>query len=52
MQAEIRNRDQIDSNRAISPLRPADDAHIVDTDQMDAAETLVYILELVRSYDG
>ena len=70
VQAEIRNRDQIDSNRAISPRdrlfyagglrmstpttppRPADDAHIVDTDQMDAAETLVYILELVRSYDG
>ena len=52
VQAEIRNRDQIDSSRAVAPLRPADDALIVDTDQMDAAQTLAYILELVHNYDG
>jgi len=52
VQAEIHNRDQIDSNRAVAPLRPADDALIVDTDQMDAAETLEYILELVYNYAG
>ncbi|MBN2499900.1 MAG: (d)CMP kinase [Anaerolineales bacterium] len=52
VQAEIRNRDQIDSNRTVSPLRPADDARIVDTDSMDATETLTYILGLVRNHDG
>jgi cytidylate kinase len=52
VQAEIRNRDQIDSNRAVAPLRPADDALIIDTDKMDAAETLAYILGLVRNFAG
>lgn len=33
--ADIRRRDERDINRAAAPLRPADDAHLLDTSQMD-----------------
>ncbi len=41
----IRQRDQIDSTRAVAPLRPAADAVTLDTDQMDIQQ----VLEAVRS---
>jgi cytidylate kinase len=31
LEAEIEGRDALDTNRAVSPLRPATDAHIIDT---------------------
>ena len=34
--AEIKERDERDSTRAISPLKPADDARLIDTSAMDA----------------
>ncbi|MEN8171295.1 MAG: (d)CMP kinase [Chloroflexota bacterium] len=37
-------RDQIDSTRVVAPLRPADDAVLVDSDQMDVEEVLAYIM--------
>ncbi len=43
--ATIRQRDQIDSTRVVAPLRPAADAVILDTDQMDVQQ----VLEAVRS---
>ena len=33
--ADIRRRDERDINRAAAPLRPAEDAHLLDTSQMD-----------------
>lgn len=45
--AEVRQRDERDMNRAESPLRPADDAHLLDTSEMsieaafDAAKSLI-----------
>lgn len=33
--ADIERRDERDSGRADSPLRPADDAHLLDTSEMD-----------------
>jgi cytidylate kinase len=33
--ADIRRRDERDTQRAIAPLRPADDAHILDTSDLD-----------------
>jgi cytidylate kinase len=45
--ADIQQRDDRDMNRADSPLRPAEDAHLLDTSEMDietaflAAKTLV-----------
>ncbi len=30
--ASIRKRDEVDSSRAVAPLKPADDAHVIDSD--------------------
>lgn len=43
---EINHRDEYDSNRQISPLKQADDAHLVDTTGMNAGEVAMSILEL------
>jgi cytidylate kinase len=38
--AEIRERDERDSTRAIAPLEPAADARLIDTSAMDADAAL------------
>ncbi len=45
--ASLRERDRLDSTRAMSPLKPADDAVIVDCTEMDAQDTLEYVLRIV-----
>ncbi len=45
--ADIRARDARDSERALSPLRPAEDAVTIDSTQMTIAEVLDTILGLV-----
>ncbi len=46
--ADLRRRDQIDSERAVSPLRPADDAVIINTDGLTQEEVLRQVLALVE----
>lgn len=46
--ASMRRRDQIDSERAMAPLRPADDAIIVDTDALSIEEVMTQIEALVE----
>ena len=41
-------RDERDSNRAIAPLRPADDAVLLDTSGMTLQESIDAILKLIR----
>jgi cytidylate kinase len=41
----MRTRDQIDSHRKVAPLRPADDAHILCSDGLDANQ----VLELAKA---
>ena len=41
--AEIARRDDLDAHRALSPLRPAEDAVIVDTEGLDIAGVLATI---------
>jgi cytidylate kinase len=36
--SKVRNRDHIDSTRAVAPLRPAEDAVLIDSDSMNAEE--------------
>ena len=45
---EISDRDQRDANRAVSPLRPADDAVVVDCSSMSIDEMLDCAVEHVR----
>ena len=46
--ADLRRRDELDRSRATSPLRPADDAIIVDTDGQPVAAVVALVEELVR----
>ncbi len=41
-------RDHIDSTRAVAPLRPADDAVIINTDEPNADEVFAKVLELCK----
>ncbi len=43
----VRQRDQIDSSRATAPLRPADDAVVVDSTLLDVEQVLERVLALV-----
>ena len=45
--ADVIRRDHLDSTRAVSPLRPADDAVIVDTSEMTQAEVIAHLRDLV-----
>ena len=45
---KVIERDRIDSTRAVAPLRPADDAVIIDSDKMDAAQVFERVLALCR----
>lgn len=50
--ADVRRRDHFDSTRAVSPLRAADDAVVVDTSEMTEAEVIAHLLELVTQRSG
>jgi len=41
-------RDMIDSTRSIAPLKPADDAKIIDTDEKDIKEVFSEVVRLVE----
>ena len=45
--ADINARDARDSNRAIAPLRPADDATVIDTTRLGIAQVVNQVLALV-----
>lgn len=49
--ASISERDRIDSTRADSPLRPADDAVVIDTSDMTIDEVVARIAALFRERD-
>ncbi|MCP5331174.1 MAG: (d)CMP kinase [Pseudomonadales bacterium] len=45
---DIRARDERDSNRAVSPLKPAEDAIVVDTTELSIDQVVDKVLEMVR----
>jgi cytidylate kinase len=49
---EMRDRDARDSARAAAPLRPADDAIVVDTTEMDRDDVFEKVLSIVQSRLG
>lgn len=49
LESQIRERDEADSRRSLSPLRPADDAFILDTSKLDVSEVVRILVEIVRS---
>lgn len=50
--ADVRRRDYLDSTREVSPLRPADDAVVVDTSEMTQRDVIAHLLRLVHEREG
>lgn len=46
--ADVRRRDHLDSTRAVSPLRAASDAVVVDTSEMTESEVIAHLLQLIK----
>lgn len=46
--ADIKKRDERDMNRADSPLKPAEDAHLIDTSEMDIESAFRAALDYVE----
>ena len=46
--ADVIRRDELDSSRTTSPLRPADDADIIDTSEMSKDEVLEALIALIE----
>ena len=47
--SQIRSRDEADSTRAIAPLRPAEDAVILDSTSLGLEAVVQHVLELIQS---
>jgi cytidylate kinase len=47
MRKEVELRDRVDSNRPVAPLRPAEDAIIIDTDHFDVEQVVDLIVSEV-----
>ncbi len=45
---KVIERDHIDSTRAVAPLRPADDAVIIDSDKISAGQVFTQVMELCK----
>jgi cytidylate kinase len=50
--ADVRRRDHLDSTRAVSPLRAADDAMIVDSSDMTESDVVAHLLDVVEQSVG
>lgn len=52
MERSIRERDEADMNRDLAPMRPAEDAVVVDTSDLDIAGVVDRLLETARPLAG
>jgi len=48
LEADLTARDEQDANRAVSPLKPADDAIMLDTTEMSIDQVTEKVLQLAR----
>jgi cytidylate kinase len=47
MRKEVEERDRVDTQRAVAPLRPAPDAVVIDTDHLDVDQVVDKILKRI-----
>ena len=52
MRNEVENRDRVDSERAIAPLKPAADAVIIDTDDLSLEDVVTRVLVQIEETVG
>jgi cytidylate kinase len=50
--ADVLRRDHLDSTRAVSPLRAAEDAVVVDSSEWTQSQTVAHLLDLVEQRAG
>ena len=48
LRREVEERDRRDSRRSVAPMRPADDAVLVDTDRLDLDGVVAEVLRHIR----
>jgi cytidylate kinase len=48
LRREVEERDRRDSQRSVAPMRPAEDAEIIDTDRLDLAGVVAEVLRRIR----
>jgi cytidylate kinase len=48
MRREVEARDRVDTERAVAPLRPAPDAIVIDTDNLDVDQ----VVDIIRQHVG
>jgi CMP/dCMP kinase len=49
MRKEVEQRDRVDSERPIAPLKPAPDAIVIDTDNLDLDQVVERIVSTVKA---
>jgi cytidylate kinase len=49
MRKEVEERDRVDSQRVVAPLRPAPDAVVIDTDRLDIEQVVALILKHIAT---
>jgi cytidylate kinase len=45
---DLKRRDKIDSSRTIAPLKPAEDAIMINSDHMNAEEVFLFIFNMIK----
>ena len=50
MRKEVEERDRVDTQRAVAPLRPAPDAVVIDTDRLDIDRVVDRILKTIAEH--
>ena len=50
MRKEVEERDRVDTQRAVAPLRPAPDAVAIDTDRLDVDQVVDVILKYIAKH--
>ena len=46
--ADVERRDALDSSRETSPLKPADDAVVIDTSEMTPEQVLAALVDVIE----
>ena len=49
--SDIEQRDEKDKNRAIAPLKQAEDAYLIDSSHLTIDETVAKVLDLYRQVE-
>jgi cytidylate kinase len=51
LRREVEERDRRDSQRSVAPMRPAEDAAVIDTDRLDLAAVVAEVLRRIERPD-